>query len=132
VDEAARAQVVLHVHPGIHDEAAACERPIEGGLTAVASQARIGSHLDRFPGEVYQTPMRSHATVMHTVMSLQFQRCRGRAATLEIFGRSDYDSVVVDQLPHDQLRILRRPDPYDDIYSLFNQVDQPIRQLEVD
>jgi len=46
---------------------------------------------------------------------------------LEIFGRTDYDSVVVDQLPHDQLRILRRPDPDNDIYSLFDQVDKPIR-----
>ena len=86
----------------MHDEAAARERPIEGGFTAIASQARIGAHLDRFPGEAYQTPVRPHSTVMHTIVSLQFRWCRGRAAVLEIFGRTDYDSVVVDQLPHDQ------------------------------
>src|SRR6202043_2714838 len=122
-----RAQVDFHVHPGIHDEAAARERPVEGDLTAAAPQARIGSHLDRLPGEVYQTPMRPDSTVMHAVMSFQLRRCRGRAAAFDIFRRTDYNSVVVDQLSHDELRVLRRPDPDDDIYSLFDQVDQPIR-----
>jgi hypothetical protein len=65
-------------------------------------------------GDRRQTPVRSYSTVMHTVMSLQFCRCHGRAMVLEIFGRADYDSVVVDQFPHDQLRALRRPDPDDD------------------
>ena len=111
----------------MHDQATARERPIEGSLTAVAPQARFGLHLDRFPGEIYQTPVRSYATVVHTVMSLQFCRCRGRAAGLEIFGRADYYPVVVDQLPHEPLRIFRRPDPDNDINSLFNQIDQPIR-----
>src|SRR5882724_9856777 len=119
--------MALHVHPGIHGEPAALERPVEYSLAAVAPQARIGLHLDRFPCEAYQTPVRSYSTVMHTVMSLEFRRCRGYAATLEVFGRTDYDSIVVDQLPHDQLRALRWPDPDDDIYSLFNQVDQSIR-----
>jgi hypothetical protein len=48
--------------------------------------------------------------------------CRG-------FGdmRTDYYPVVVDQLPHEQLRIFRRPDPDNDINYLFNQIHQPIR-----
>jgi hypothetical protein len=44
-----------------------------------------------------------------------------RAAGLEIFGQSSI------QLPHEQLRIFPRPDPDNDINSLFNQIDQPIR-----
>jgi hypothetical protein len=119
--------VALHVYPGIHGEAAARERPIDGGLTAVASQARISSHLDRFPGEAYQPPVRSYSTEMNTVMSLQFCRFLRHAAALEVFGCTDYDSVVVDQLPDDKLRTLRWRDPDNDIYSLFNEVDHPIR-----
>jgi hypothetical protein len=41
--------------------------------------------------------------------------------------RTDYYPVVVDQLPHEQLRIFRRPDPDNDINYLFNQIRQPIR-----
>lgn len=48
--------MVLYIHPGIHDEATAGERPIEGGVTAVAPQAPIGSHLGHFPGEVGRAP----------------------------------------------------------------------------
>jgi hypothetical protein len=96
MDEAAQVQVAFHVHPRIHGEAAASERPIEGSLTAVAPQARDSWHLDRFPDAAYQTPVRSYSAVMHTVMSLQFRWGRGHAAALEIFGRTDYDSVVVD------------------------------------
>jgi hypothetical protein len=37
MNEAARAQIGLYVHPGVHDKAAACERPIERDEAAVAS-----------------------------------------------------------------------------------------------
>ena len=60
-------------------------------------------------------------------MDLALSVVSKRLAALEIFGRADYDPVVVDQFPHDQLRTPRRSDPDDDIDSLFNQLDHPIR-----
>ena len=116
-----------HVYPRVHDKTTARERPIEGDLTAVASQARLGSDFDRVSGGVYQAPVLSYSTVVHAIVTRQFFGGRRGAVVFEIFGRTDYDPIVVDQPPHDEVRSLRRPNPDDHIYSLFNQVHYPIR-----
>src|SRR4029078_5840436 len=65
-------------------------------------------------------------------MTLEVCRRHRRTPVFEIFRRPAHNAVVVDQLAHDQSRVLRWTDPNDDIYSLFNEVHHPIGQHEVD
>lgn len=132
VDEAARAQVGLHVHPGIHDKAATCERPVERHLAAIASQAGSRPHFDRLPPRTHQAPVRSDSAVVHAVMTLKVCWRHRRTAVFEIFRRPDHNAVVVHQLAHDKSRVLRWTDSNDDIDSLLNEVHHPIGQYQVD
>ena len=55
----------------------------------------------------------------------------GRPASFEIVRRGDDNAIVVGQLAHDKVGILRSPDPNDNIHALVDQVHQAIGESEV-
>src|SRR3981189_2847325 len=120
MDEATGAQVGPHVPPGIHDKAEACARPIERDFAAIATQSGRGARLNRLPAGAHQAPVRSDSAVVHAVMSLEVFRRHWRTAAFEIFRRPDHNAGVDDQLAPPRRPFLRRADPNDDIYSLFD------------
>src|ERR1700730_6294049 len=132
MDETAGAQIGRHVHPGIHDKAAACECPIERDLAAVASQAGSGPHLNRLPAGIHQAPVRSDSPIVYALMPLEICRRHRCTAAFEIFRCPDHYPIVFYKLAEDESRVLRGTDPNDDIYSLVDQVRHSVGQHEVD
>jgi len=54
-----------------------------------------------------------------------------RPAAFEIVRRGDDNAIVVGQLTHDEVGILRSPDPNNNIHALVDQVHQAIGESEV-
>lgn len=51
---------------------------------------------------------------------------------VQIVRRTHDNTVIVDQLPHDEARVLWRADPNDNIHSFVDQLHQPIGERKID